>query len=81
MPADAPPLFNAIALDDALFPSKGFPIVAAWLAAKRPVEVHGYQKGNHGFGLGRQNETNALIIDEFTAWLAMNGFLARKDTK
>ncbi len=78
VPADAPPLFNAIALNDGLFPSKGFPIAAAWLAAKRPVEVHGYQTGDHGFGLGQPGSTNALMIDQFTAWLAMQGFLKSK---
>ncbi len=75
VPADAPPLFNAIALDDMLFPSKGFPIAQAWLAAKRPVEIHGYQTGNHGFGLGQPGTSNTLLIDEFVAWLAMNKFL------
>jgi dienelactone hydrolase len=81
VPADAPPLFNAIALDDALFPSKGFPIAASWLAAKRPVEIHGYQKGNHGFGLGQSGTTNSMMIDEFTTWLSMQGFLTPKDGK
>jgi len=81
VPADAPPLFDAIALDDALFPSKGFPIAATWLAAKRPVEIHGYQKGNHGFGMGVPGTTTTLVIDEFTAWLQMQGFLTRKDSK
>lgn len=75
VPADAPPLFNAIALDDGLFPSKGFPIAAAWYAAKRPVEIHAYQQGNHGFGMGQLGTSNALLIDEFVAWLAMNKFL------
>jgi acetyl esterase/lipase len=81
VPADAPPLFDAIALDDGLFPSKGFPIVGAWLAAKRPVEIHGYQKGNHGFGLGIPGTTTTLLIDEFTAWLAMQGFLGVSTVK
>lgn len=81
IPADAPPLFDAIALDDEFFPNKGFPIAQAWLAAKRPVEVHGYQTGNHGFGLGRPGTTTALLMDEFTAWLSMQGFLTRKDAK
>lgn len=86
VPADAPALFNAIALDDALFPSKGFPIAAAWLAAKRPVEIHGYQKGNHGFGMGAPGTTTTLVMDEFATWLDANGFLgakspARKDSK
>ncbi|MFM5906954.1 MAG: alpha/beta hydrolase [Novosphingobium sp.] len=75
VPADAPALFNAIALDDSLFPSKGFPIVQEWLKARRPVEVHGYQQGNHGFGLGRPGTTPSLVIDEFVTWMAMNGFL------
>lgn len=75
VPADAPPLFNAIAMDDSLFPSKGFPIAAAWHAAKRPVETHAYQSGNHGFGLGQPGSTNALLIDQFVTWLAQNKFL------
>ncbi len=78
VPADAPPLFDAIALDDSLFPSKGFPIAGAWLAAKRPVEIHGYQSGNHGFGLGWPGQTNTGMIDQFTAWLSMQGFLKPK---
>lgn len=75
VPADAPPLFDAIALDDALFSSKGFPIAQEWLNAKRPVEVHGYQKGNHGFGLGVAGTSSALVLDEFVSWLATNNFL------
>ncbi len=75
VPADAPPLFDAIALDDPLFPAMGFPIAQAWQAAKRPVEIHGYQQGSHGFGLGKPNTTTTLVMDEFTAWLAVQGFL------
>jgi dienelactone hydrolase len=81
VPADAPPLFNAIALDDNLFANKGFPIAQAWLSAKRPVEIHAYQKGGHGFGLGAPGTSNTLLIDEFTAWLSMQGFLAQPKTK
>jgi acetyl esterase/lipase len=76
VPADAPPLFDAIALDDALFPSKGFAIAQEWLKARRPVEVHGYQKGNHGFGLGSPGTTTTLVLDEFVSWMAMNKFLS-----
>lgn len=81
VPADAPPLFNAIALDDSLFPSKGFPIAKAWMAAKRPVEIHGYQAGNHGFGLGVPGMTTSLMLDQFVAWLDMAGFLKPKAAK
>lgn len=75
MPADAPPMFDAIALDDRFFPSQGFPIVQAWLAAKRPVEVHGYQQGNHGFGLGIPGTTSSLLLEEFLSWLRMQNLL------
>jgi acetyl esterase/lipase len=75
VPADAPPLFDAIALDDMLFATKGFAIASAWQAAKRPVEVHGYQKGNHGFGMGVSGTTTTFMLDQFVAWLDMQGFL------
>lgn len=75
VPADAPPLFNAIALNDSLFPSNGFPIATAWMAAKRPVEIHGYQTGDHGFGLGAPGTTNTGMLGQFVAWLDMQGFL------
>jgi acetyl esterase/lipase len=78
VPADAPPMFDAIALDDPLFPQRGFPIAQSWLAAKRPVEIHGYQKGSHGFGLGVPGTTTTLMLDQFVAWLGMQGFLTRK---
>jgi dienelactone hydrolase len=81
VPADAPPLFNAIALDDQLFLSKGFPIAAAWSAAKRPVEIHAYQQGGHGFGLGRAGMTTTLMLDQFVAWMDMGGFLKAKAAK
>lgn len=76
VPTDAPPMFDAIALDDSLFPSKGFAIAQEWLKAKRPVEIHGYQRGNHGFGTGMPGTTTTLVIDEFVSWLAMNQFLS-----
>ncbi|MCJ2180277.1 alpha/beta hydrolase [Novosphingobium album (ex Hu et al. 2023)] len=79
VPADAPPLFDAIALDDRLIPADGFAIAKQWLDARRPVEIHAYQRGGHGFGTGAPGTTTTLLIDEFTAWLSMQGFLARKE--
>lgn len=81
VPADAPPMFDAIALNDSLFPNRGFAIAQSYLEAKRPVEIHGYQTGDHGFGLGVPGTTTTLMIDEFTAWLRMQGFLTPKDSK
>jgi acetyl esterase/lipase len=75
VPANAPPLFVAIAMDDPLFPNIGFPVVQGWHAAGRPVELHAYGKGGHGFNLGIEGTTTTLILDQFVAWLGMEGFL------
>jgi acetyl esterase/lipase len=45
--------------------------------AKVPAELHVYQSGGHGFGIGRPGETNAMWMDEFAAWLRQNGVLPR----
>jgi acetyl esterase/lipase len=71
----APPMFAAIAMDDTTVPNTGFPIVEAWRKAKRPVELHAYQAGGHGFAQGGPDATHRLFPDEFTAWLTMQGFL------
>jgi hypothetical protein len=63
-------------LDDPIFPAIGFPIVAAWVKAHRPVELHAYGRGGHGFGgLGMKATTTTLLLDEFVSWLSMQGFL------
>jgi dienelactone hydrolase len=80
-PRNAPPMFAAIAFDDPLFPSMGFPIVDAWHKAKRPVELHAYGKGGHGFGLGLPGTTTPLMLDQFVAWLGAEGFLTTQTTE
>lgn len=70
VPHDAPPMFAAIALDDGLFGKQGFGIVNSWQAQNIPVELHAYEKGDHGFGVGRPGTTSTGIIPQFTAWLA-----------
>lgn len=75
VPATAPPMFAAIAIDDTTVPNAGFPVVEAWRKAKRPVELHAYQAGSHGFATGGPDATHRLYLDQFTAWMALNGFL------
>lgn len=72
---DAPPMFAAIAFDDPLFPTMGFPIVEAWRKAKRPVELHAYGRGGHGFNIGIEGTTTTLMLDQFVAWMDMQGML------
>lgn len=75
VPATAPPMFAAIAIDDATVPNVGFPIVEAWRRAKRPVELHAYQTGGHGFAQGGPRATHRLYLDQFLAWMTMQAFL------
>ncbi|MET0365841.1 MAG: alpha/beta hydrolase [Sphingobium sp.] len=70
VPADAPPMFNAIALDDPIFAArKPMGIIQSWRDAGRPVEVHLYERGGHGFGMGARTAAAALWMDEFIAWM------------
>jgi acetyl esterase/lipase len=77
VPANAPPMFNAIASDDFLFNSQ-FGVIESWFKAGRPVEFHLYQNGGHGFGLGNPNRTSNKWFDAFIHWLDVNKFLAAK---
>lgn len=70
-PADAPPLFGAIALDDGRFAGYGFGLIEAWQQARRPVEFHLYERGGHGFGMGREGTTTTAWLDAFYRWLEM----------
>jgi acetyl esterase/lipase len=71
-PADAPPLFAALAADDPLFAGAGYGIVDSWRQAKRPVELHVYQQGGHGFGMLPNNTSTMLWADQFLAWMKTN---------
>ncbi len=75
VPADAPPLFVAIAADDGLFADGGFGLIERWRAARRPVEFHLYEQGGHGFGMYAKPTTSTGWFDAFVAWMKMHGWL------
>jgi acetyl esterase/lipase len=74
VPADAPPLFAALAVDDPLFAGRGTGLIDSWVAAKRPVEFHLYGQGGHGFGMYPKETTSTGWFDAFYKWIVMNGF-------
>lgn len=74
VPADAPPAFVAMAADDPLSGRAGYGLIQSWIDARRPVEFHLFQKGGHGFGLGRPGTTTQEWIDGLLRWLDLNGF-------
>lgn len=75
VPATAPPMFVVLAADDPLFAKKGFGLVDSWAAANKPVELHLFQSGGHGFGMGRAGTTTTDWLESFHRWLAVNGWL------
>lgn len=75
VPADAPPLFVALAADDPFFANSGFGLIESWHAAKKPVEFHLYEQGGHGFGMYPKETTSTGWFDAFVRWLAMHGML------
>ncbi|MBK8636114.1 MAG: alpha/beta hydrolase [Saprospiraceae bacterium] len=78
VPKNAPPMFNAIATDDFLFRGQ-FGVIESWFKAGIPVELHLYQNGGHGFGLGNPNRTSNRWFDAFVHWMDVNNFLKAKD--
>jgi acetyl esterase/lipase len=78
VPADAPPLFVALAADDPFFANAGFGLIDSWRAAKRPVEFHLYEQGGHGFGMYNKTTTSTGWFGSFVRWLDMHGYLKKK---
>lgn len=58
VPADAPPLFAALAADDPWFGNGEFDLIQNWRTARRPVEFHLYEQGGHGFGMYPKETTS-----------------------
>lgn len=75
VPTGAPPMFVGLAADDPLFGRMGYGLVEGWLAAGGKAELHVYQRGGHGYGIGINNTTSADWLATFRRWLEMNGLL------
>jgi acetyl esterase/lipase len=75
---DAPPLFVVAASDDQFgLAPQSVAIYQAWVAAKRPAELHLYAKGGHGFGMNKQNLPCDTWADRFADWLQMQDLLKK----
>jgi acetyl esterase/lipase len=78
VPADAPPLFVALAADDPLFGNTGFGLIDSWRSAKKPTEFHLYEQGGHGFGMYPKTTTSTGWFNAFASWLTMHGMVTPK---
>lgn len=79
VPQPTPPLFAAIAADDALIGTGDFGLIRSWRDAKAPVEFHLYERGGHGFGMRQQGLTSDLWAEQFHAWMKARGLLKAKE--
>lgn len=77
VPADAPPMFVALAADDPFFANSGQGLIDSWRAAKRPVEFHLYEQGGHGFGMYPKTTTSTGWFETYVRWIGMHGMLKR----
>jgi acetyl esterase/lipase len=77
--ADAPPAFFLIANDDTGHMGAILSLVEKYHSAKRPMEVHIYEKGGHGFNMGARSKLKS--INHWPArladWLTDTGLLVR----
>ena len=78
VPADAPPLFVALASDNPFFANGGFGLIESWRAAKKPAEFHLYEQGGHGFGMYPKETTSTGWFNAFVSWLTMHGMVKPK---
>jgi acetyl esterase/lipase len=79
IPSDAPPAFFVVANDD---DSHVRPVIAQlelYRHAKRPVEVHLYAHGGHGFNLGSRSKLTSIKTwpQRMADWLGDNGLLGQ----
>jgi acetyl esterase/lipase len=73
-PADAPPLFLLCTDSDDMASHASMLLYDAWKAVKRPVELHIYAQGDHGFGMTTKGLPADTWIERFTDWMKGLGY-------
>ncbi len=68
-PNDAPPLFLLCTASDEMASRASLILYSAWKAAGRPVEMHIYANGGHGFGMRKLGLPADTWIERFEDWM------------
>jgi acetyl esterase/lipase len=76
---DAPPLFIAVASDDAIAAVSSAKLYLEWKAAGRSAELHIYSHGGHGFGMTKRGLPVDGWVERFGEWLQLQGLLKTKE--
>ncbi len=73
-PADAPPLFVAVAFDDnERMTTTATGLVDRWKKVKVPVELHIFPDGGHGFGMNKKGKACDAWTDLLAQWMQRTG--------
>lgn len=76
---NTPPAFLVHTLDDDAVPAENsIRYAKALVSSGVPAELHLYQSGGHGFGLGKTG-TSTAWTKACEAWLQLNGFLPERN--
>ena len=83
LPDDVPPAFFLVANDDNSHVGPVLGQLEKYRQAKRPVEVHLYARGGHGFNLGNRSKLTSIKTwpQRMADWLGDSGFLTASQTK
>jgi dienelactone hydrolase len=74
--ANAAPIFIVAAQDDKEAPSSmSVDMFVRWTKAKRPAELHLYERGGHGFAFRLHQKTADYWPAALEAWLASRSYL------
>jgi len=69
-PADAPPLFVAVAFDDnERMTTTATGLMDKWKKVKVPVELHVFPDGGHGFGMNKKGKSCDAWTDLLSRWM------------
>jgi dipeptidyl aminopeptidase/acylaminoacyl peptidase len=72
---NTPPAFLVHSVDDDAVPVENSINYAMALHKYNiPCELHIYQSGKHGYGMGRTSNTESSWTEACKKWLVMNGF-------
>lgn len=74
VPANAPPLFVAVAANHKPVSMGCVALYTVWNEAGKPAELHVYSKGSGGFGMGGKGLPSDTWPDRFLEWLKAEGF-------
>ena len=81
-PKDAPPMLVICASDDPLGLASGsIELYSSWLKVQKPVGLHMYAKGGHGFGMKKQDLPADNWIQLFYDWAIAENIIGKEASK